>query len=91
MRNPFNKGRTVNIVLGNRYRDKVSGWEGIATARYEYMNGCVRYCLDAKDKDGAPTGHVFDVQQIEEVVGAVVAPDPKPRGGPRTSTPPARR
>lgn len=52
------------IKLGKRYRDSVSGWEGVATARYEYLNGCVRIELGDHDKDGEPKAFVFDESQI---------------------------
>ncbi|HEY3925243.1 MAG TPA: hypothetical protein VGL75_11840 [Acidothermaceae bacterium] len=79
------------IVLGRKYRDTVSGWEGIATARYEYLNGCVRYQLDAKDDKGAPQGYVFDEQQVAEVEAPAVEREPARRtGGPRDNAAVAR-
>lgn len=88
------------IELGAKVRDRVSGWEGIATARYEYINGCERYEVAATDKDGKPEGFVFDVQQLELLEApaswtqpAPPAPEPAPaakRGGPRGSAPVAR-
>lgn len=78
----------TTIVLGNRYRDSVSGWEGVATARYEYMNGCVRIELAATDKDGAPKSYVFDQEQVIAVDAPPVERAPKvPSGGPRDNTP----
>lgn len=78
--------RRTDIELGKRYRDTVSGWEGVVTARYEYMNGCIRYEVSAKDKDGKPEAFVFDEQQIEAVEAAPVERAPARRtGGPRDS------
>ena len=76
------------IKLGHKYRDSVSGWEGIATAEYRYMNGCTRIELGGRDKDGQPKEFVFDVQQIEEAKEprSVAVVDRK-TGGPQTSTP----
>lgn len=79
------------VKLGERYRDTVSGWEGIATARYEYMNGCVRIEISHKDKDGKPEAFAFDIQQIELVKGDKITPTPRATGGPRTSAPVAQR
>ena len=76
-----------DMTLGKHYRDKVSGWEGTATARYEYMNGCVRIELSACDKDGKPEGFVFDIQQIEEVEAAAVDVSSAQTGGPRSNRP----
>lgn len=88
------------VELGSKVRDRVSGWEGTATARYEYLNGCERYEVSAHDKDGKPEGFVFDVQQLEvlappaaELVRrpeAVPATPQRRTGGPRSSAPVAR-
>lgn len=86
---------THTIELGAKARDRVSGWEGTITARYEYINGCERYEISGADKDGKPESFVFDAQQVE----VVAAPEPDlvrepPKvartGGPRTNAPVAR-
>ncbi len=76
------------IELGSKAKDTISGYTGIATARYEYMNGCVRYELSGTDKEGRPLSYVFDVQQIE-VLEAPKVKKPRHRatGGPRDNTP----
>ena len=84
------------IELGAKVRDKVSGYEGVATARYEYMNGCERYEVSGADKDGKPEGFVFDVQQLTilaEPSNVIQLPQPEPpppTGGPRGTTPVSR-
>lgn len=80
------------INLGDKVRDTVSGWEGIATGRYEYLNGCRRWQVDGVDKEGKPEGFVFDEQQLEvSETQAVVPKDHSPReqltGGPRGNRP----
>lgn len=88
-----------DIVLGHYYRDAVSGWVGVATSRYEYLNGCVRVCLDAM-KDGKPEGQVFDWQQLQRLdrppvvlaaqvpaVGASLESVPEPQERRRTGGP----
>jgi hypothetical protein len=82
---------TKTLKLGSKARDTVSGWEGTLTARYEYMNGCVRYEVSASDKDGKPEAFVFDQQQIEMIEEKAPPAEPKPTGGPRGNRPPARR
>lgn len=65
------------IQLGNRIRDKVTGVEGIATSRTEFLNGCIRYTLQPKPlkKDGAiPAELWFDEKQLE-LVGDGIAKD----------------
>jgi hypothetical protein len=45
-----------NYKLGSRIRDKVTGIEGIATAKGIYMNGCIYYMLESTKK---PDGTIF--------------------------------
>lgn len=83
-----------NILFGQAYRDKVSGFEGIATGVYEFLNGCVRVELSHKDDKGAPVGFVFDQEQLEPSKGMKgidgrLNPGP-PTGGPRDSSPVSR-
>ena len=42
------------IKLGSEVRHIITGFTGIATARCEYLNGCVQYCVQPRelDKDG---------------------------------------
>ncbi len=56
--------------LGSRVKDKISGLTGIAAARGEYLNGCIRYCIepDRVKDDGSPyDGYWFDEKQLELV------------------------
>lgn len=80
------------IELGSKVRDSVSGWTGIATARYEYLNGCERYEVSAHDKEGKPEGFTFDWQQIEvlQVPAYLQQPVASVPGGDRSNTPVAR-
>lgn len=36
------------IKLGDKVKDKISGLSGIATARTEFLNGCVQYTVSRK-------------------------------------------
>jgi len=79
---------SVPVTLGEKYRDSITGFEGVATARYEFLHGCVRYCLEKGDKDGKQSEAVFDEQRIVE---AKTKKRPKPTattGGPRGSSRP---
>ncbi len=43
------------VKLGSKVRDVVNGYEGIATARCEYLNGCVAIVIEgplAKNDNG---------------------------------------
>jgi len=77
------------IKLGNKVRDKVSGIEGIATGRCEYLNGCIQYCVHTKaDKDNKSASPWIDEGQLV-VIGAGIAAKPKPTGGPSDNAPSA--
>jgi hypothetical protein len=71
------------ITLGQKVKDKISGFTGIATARIEYLNGCVQYCVSPKtDKDGKrPDAEWFDDAILEVVSGGINIPR-EPDGGP---------
>lgn len=89
--------RRSAIRLGDKVRDRVSGWEGIAVARYQYLNGCVRYSVAGADKESKPDEYVFDTQQLEVVVEGFLdggldpafppPPDTIPTGGDRSNRP----
>ena len=73
------------VVLGQRYRDPVSGWEGIAVCFHSYMFGCRRVTVAGKDSDGKPDEYTFDEPQLEnsqEGPPLTVTPLAK-TGGPR--------
>lgn len=79
----------MSIKLGQKVKDIVTGFEGIATARVEYLNGCVQYCvkLQALSKDGAvQDGTYFDEGQLK-VVGSGVLVLRRDTGGPQHDTP----
>lgn len=56
------------IELGSTVKDVVTGFTGIAVARYEFMYGCTRYCVQPKtkkDKAGSlNTEKNFDEPQL---------------------------
>ena len=74
----------VSIELGQKVRDKISGMEGIAVSRTEWMHGCVRVGVQPQElKDGVPLDiQVFDEPQLQ-VVKDTPAPKVKAKGGPR--------
>lgn len=73
--------------LGSTLRDTVTGFEGVATGRVEYINGCVQYAIAPPvDKDGKlQDAHYFDAQRLR-LVGAVVDVPASPTGA-DTNTP----
>lgn len=86
----------MSVQLGDKVKDRISGFTGIVTADYKYLNGCHRYQVDPDhlDKDEKVIeGKVFDGEQLVVVQAGVVAPM-TPTGGPMDTpsrrNPPAR-
>ncbi len=79
------------IKLGQKVRDRVTGFEGIATSRVEYLNGCVQYCVKPKTREDGkmPEGEYIDDAQLE-VIGKGVTIDVEPDGGPMSDVPATR-
>lgn len=77
---PTTKEETVP-ELGKRYRDPISGFEGVATGRYEFLHGCVRWQLAGQIK-GEPKDFVFDEPQLVEVADEVTYETTRGKGGP---------
>lgn len=75
----------MNVKLGDKARDRVTGFEGICVARTEWLNGCWRLTLqsDKLDKDNKPQpSETFDAPQLELVTAAVVPTGSRDTGGP---------
>lgn len=84
---------TWETSLGSTMRDVVTGFEGVAIARSEYLNGCQQFCLKPTEvKDGKVLdGEWIDVGQLEMVGQDLVArfqhPPGKNPGGPMSDAP----
>jgi hypothetical protein len=81
---------TGRIQLGDRVRDRITEYEGIAIARTEWLYGCVRLGVQRSgvDKDGKPfEPQTFDEGQLVVVDAGVLSPEKSnvalPPGGPR--------
>ena len=65
-----------NKILGGTYKDKITGFRGVATGYVEYLTGCSQVLLipPVNDKGEVCDGNWFDVQRLErdEAVAAVV-------------------
>lgn len=80
------------IKLGQRVRDVVTGLEGIATARVEFLTGCAQYGVaPGLDKDGKVMDtQYFDWTRLRIVDAALVMdqrPEPAFAGGPNRDAP----
>ncbi len=55
------------IKLGTKVRDKITGFEGIAYSRVEYLNGCIQYGVKPKvgDNNKMPDSEYIDESQLE--------------------------
>lgn len=63
------KSYTGEVELADKVRDRVSGFEGIATARHISLNGCdlisVQPVVNKKKGAALPTFKTFDAPQLE--------------------------
>lgn len=59
-------------ILGATYKDKITGFVGVATGRVEYISGCNQVLLAPKaGQDGSmKSSEWFDEQRLDEVDGA---------------------
>lgn len=78
------EGSFMKMQLGDIYKDKVTGFVGVAVSFHQYLNGCQRLALQPQElHDWKPIeSQVFDVEQLEHI-GPGVSITPKPTGGPR--------
>jgi hypothetical protein len=82
----------MQVSLGDRAKDQVTGYEGICIARTQWLNGCVRITLQSSklDKDGKPgEGQTFDEPQLTVTKARAVVTEVTP--APVASVAPARR
>ena len=76
------------VELGDKVKDPVSGFIGVAVSSHHYLHGCTRISVQPPvDKDGKlPEIQSFDEPQLEVLKTQVVKPDPAPSpqrtGGP---------
>lgn len=83
----------TTVTLGQHYRDALTGWEGVAVARTDWLHGCVRIVLERLDKDGKIASETFDEQRlVEAATGEVPKPTARAGGGrPEAVRPPDPR
>lgn len=71
--------------LGDKVRDKVTGFTGIMSVLSIYLTGCSRAGVQPKiGEDGkVPEAMYFDLPMLEVLESEVVTPIPTEKGGPR--------
>jgi hypothetical protein len=82
-----------HVPLGTRMKDLVTGFEGIAIARVEFLNGCIQYMLKPQklDKDGKTIeANAIDSEQLRIIdtgISKKEKVDKEPTGGIMPDTP----
>jgi hypothetical protein len=73
------------VKLGDKAKDKITGFAGVVVARTEYLTGCTRVSLQSqKLHDGKPQDWVsFDEDQLEIIPDTPVDLKVKKAGGPQ--------
>jgi hypothetical protein len=68
--------------LGDKVKDKITGYEGIITGITNWINGCTTCCVKSQDlKDGLPKeGQWLDEPQLKLVKKSVVNAGKDPGG-----------
>lgn len=82
----------IELKLGVRARDKITGFEGIVVSKVSYLTGCDQWCLTPPvDKDlKVRDGHYFDGARLEVLTVAIKPEDvqqPRDPGGPNRDAP----
>ena len=80
------------VLLGGTYRDRVTGIEGVATARTDYLTACTRVLLEVV-KDGEVKDCWFDDLRLSQVGDDVVSfaiELPSAKTGGSAPSPPSR-
>lgn len=78
------------IKLGNKVRDIVTGFQGIATVKAEYLTGCVQFGVtpDVSTDGKIPDTVWFDDKRLEFVAKGI-AVEVKRTGGTQRDVPPS--
>ena len=81
--------RKGKFEIGEHIRDKISGYEGIVTARTEWYNGCWRYRLEPDhlnpETGGLIEDETFDEEQLEKIKKTKVKVPKNKSGGSRVN------
>ena len=80
-----------DVKIGDKVRDKVTGFEGIAYGRWECMTGCVSFDVHPPAKDGKMLASAWvDESRLEVVKARAVSVTIKERepAGPCSLNPP---
>lgn len=75
-------------LLGDRLRDRITGFQGIAIAKTDWLNQCVRWTIQSEERtdNGKSITETFDEIDVELIAVDPLgyrAVDKKVTGGPR--------
>ena len=74
-----------NIKLGDKVRCKITGFEGVAVAKTEFINGCIQWMVTPKAKGGKyPEDIGIDEGSLEVIKPKLKKREKKNDGGPVT-------
>lgn len=79
-----------NIVLGDDYKDDITGFQGVATAVTDYMFGCSRVLLEANTLEGGKPVDIWVEDMRLTHVRTRIKPESLAATGGTGPTPPAR-
>jgi hypothetical protein len=75
--------RNGDVALGDRVRDQISDFEGVAVAKTNWLNGCERITVQSsKLFEGKTVSETFDVEQLQITESGVLGVG-QPSGGDR--------
>ena len=65
------------ITLGKTYKDKITGFQGVATGHCQYITGCNQVLLASRVKDDGSKGESswFDEQRLDDVLVPAITLD----------------
>jgi hypothetical protein len=79
------KTSNTAIGLGSKVRDPITGFEGVVTARTEWLYGCVRVAVQTPElKDGKPVEEQWFDETRVDVIASGHSDPAEPTGGTRT-------
>lgn len=77
------------FYLGDELEDSITGFKGVATARIQYLNGCLQYCIQPRslNENGIPSeSRYYDEAQLLLKKAAKTIITEKPGGNQPTPT-----
>ena len=83
----------MKIALGDKVKDKITGFTGIATGRAEYLTGCIRFYVERPGKE--PKADWYDEERLIQLQARAHSHDKTyapagPRDSPSRASAPSR-